>query len=50
MRVLLANPGWERRFIKFLKLSGNDLWMALVSPKWTSGSRGVEERGEGEFA
>jgi hypothetical protein len=26
VRVLLSNPRWERRFVKFLELSGLDRW------------------------
>jgi hypothetical protein len=37
--VFLANPRWERRFVKFLELSGVGRMMALAPLGWTSGKR-----------
>jgi len=48
VRVLLANPRWERRFVCFLELSGwGGRWLmerTYTRPRWTSGSRGRPKR------
>jgi hypothetical protein len=46
-RVLLANPRWERRFIKFLELSGAGRVMErmrMVPLRWTSRWCGMRRR------
>jgi hypothetical protein len=57
VRVLLANPRWERRFVRFLELSGvgrtmkdgTDEESAARMDEWVAWEtrRGREEKGEG---
>jgi len=45
VRVLLANPGWEKRFLRFLELSG--VGRVIADGTDEDGARDEESGGEG---